>query len=508
MIAAQALAAGRADDAGDALFGVLQRYPEHAEVLRVHAGILSLFGVHDEAIAVMRRALHERPDDPLYHNTSGTILATAGHYDDSATAFHRACELDPALAAAWYNLGVLLVRFMRTEEAANALRAAVRLEPENVGARVQLADLLRMSNQADAATAEYRSILARWPHAGMAWWGLADLKTRRLSAQDVHAMQAAIGDSRATTHDVVATGFALARALDDQGRLEESLAALAQAHATARRVSHWDARSFSATIDALDGAFSGRGSTVGGIGDGIIFVVSLPRSGSTLLEQILSSHPRVVGAGELPDLPLVISEEERRRGRPLQSWAAQATADDWRRLGLRYLERTARWTQERPMLVDKLPSNWYYIDAIRAMLPGARVVVARREPLEACFSCYRQFLTNNEYTRTFADLASYWRDFDRYARSALARDAGQTRAFEYEQLLDDPEREIRELLAFCGLPFDPACLEFHNTEREVRTPSAMQVREPLRHDTRHSIRYGALLDPLRHELGLAPFAAT
>jgi hypothetical protein len=192
----------------------------------------------------------------------------------------------------------------------------------------------------------------------------------------------------------------------------------------------------------------------------------------------------------------------------LQSWAAQATADDWRRLGLRYLERTARWTQERPMLVDKLPSNWYYIDAIRAMLPGARVVVARREPLEACFSCYRQFLTNNEYTRTFADLASYWRDFDRYARSALARDAGQTRAFEYEQLLEDPEREIRELLAFCGLPFDPACLEFHNTEREVRTPSAMQVREPLRHDTRHSIRYGALLDPLRHELGLAPFAAT
>jgi hypothetical protein len=364
-----------------------------------------------------------------------------------------------------------------------------------------------MSNQADAATAEYRSILARWPHAGMARWGLADLKTRRLSAQDVHAMQAAIGDSRATTHDVVATGFALARALDDQGRLEESLAALAQAHATARRVSHWDARSFSATIDALDGAFSGRGSTVGGIGDGIIFVVSLPRSGSTLLEQILSSHPRVVGAGELPDLPLVISEEERRRGRPLQSWAAQATADDWRRLGLRYLERTARWTQERPMLVDKLPSNWYYVGAIRAMLPQARIVLARREPLETCFSCYRQMLENNEYTRTFADLASYWRDFDGIARKALARHPSHVHECVHERMLTDTEAEIRRLLAACDLPFDPACVDFHRTERQVRSPSAMQVREPLRQDTRHSLRYGALLDPLRAELGMPSFAA-
>jgi len=231
-----------------------------------------------------------------------------------------------------------------------------------------------------------------------------------------------------------------------------------------------------------------------------IFIVGLPRSGSTLIEQILASHSSVEGAGELPDLPLTLVEESKRRGQLFPQWVGAMRPDDWQRLGRRYLERTSHWSAQRPVFTDKLPNNWQYIGVIRAMLPGARIIGVRRDPLETCFSCYRQFLYNNEYQRTFADLAAFWRDFDRSLKHALAQHAAHVHESVYEDLLADPERHIRVLLDFCGLAFEPACLEFHRTERDVRSPSAMQVREPLRRDTARAARYGVLLDPLRAEL--------
>jgi hypothetical protein len=232
----------------------------------------------------------------------------------------------------------------------------------------------------------------------------------------------------------------------------------------------------------------------------------MPRSGSTLVEQILASHSQVEGGGELPDLPMVLTEDSRRRGVAFPHWVAAAGGDDWARLGRRYLERTAHWRERRPRFTDKLPYNWFYVGAIRAMLPGARVIVARRDPLETCFSCYRQHLAQNEYTRTFADLAAFWRDFDRAA--TRWRELHPAHVFEssYEELVAEPQARIRALLDFCGLPFEAQCLEFHRTEREVHTPSAMQVREPLRRDTARSARYGSLLDPLRAALNLPLFS--
>ena len=233
------------------------------------------------------------------------------------------------------------------------------------------------------------------------------------------------------------------------------------------------------------------------LGGEVIFIASLPRSGSTLIEQILASHPRVEGAGELPDLPLVIAEESRRRQQPFPLWVKQLQPGDWRRLGERYLERTAHWLHERPRFTDKLPNNWYFLGAIRAMLPAARIILVRRDPLETCFSCYRQLLHNNEYSRTFADLAGFWRQFDLTARAARRLHPGHVFESVHEELIAAPEARIRDLLACCGLEFDPACLEFHKTQRDVRSPSAMQVRQPLRADLGRGDRYGALLDPLR-----------
>jgi Tfp pilus assembly protein PilF len=504
---AQALEAGRAEQAEQALAPVLISDPDHPEVLRLHAGLLSLRGQHARAIRAMQRALAQRPDDGLYSNTLGTVLANAGQLDAALDALRRACALQPDLAAPWYNLGILLTHCVRYAEAADALRRAVALAPDHAMARAQLADLLRVSDHLDEAIAQYRQLIAEQPWAGMAWWGLADIKTLHLTAQDAQDIRAGLRHPRASDDDCIAMGFALAKALDDLGDYAQSLDALAQANAIARRRKTWNAPAFSAGVSAIQTAFSSAPavSATPGVGSEVIFIVGLPRSGTTLTEQILASHSQVQGAGELIDLPRVLGEESQRLGKPFAQWVPAAQRADWERLGLRYLERTVYWRRERRIFADKLPGNWMYVQAIRAMLPGARIVVCRRDPLETCLSCYRQHLVNNEYTRTFADLGACWHDFDRYSRHVLALHSQHVHAQVYEDLLADKDASIRQLLEFCGLPFEAACLDFHQTRRDVGSPSAMQVRQPLRRDTARAWRYGALLNPLREALGMASF---
>jgi tetratricopeptide (TPR) repeat protein len=394
-----------------------------------------------------------------------------------------------------------LTRCARFDEARYALRHAVTLAPDYAAARAQLADLLRMDNFRDEAITEYRKLLAEQPWAGMAWWGLAEIKTLRLGPADSGAIQRALMHPRATDGDRVAVGFALAKALDDQARYAESMQALAAANDIARRHRTWNAPAFATTIESIKAATCTTDAGQG-LGSEVIFIVGMPRSGSTLIEQILATHSNVEGAAELPDLPLLIAEESARRKKPYPSWLADMGADDWRQLGQRYLERTARWRKHRPKFTDKLPNNWMHIGMIRAMLPGARIVISRRDALETCFSCYRQFFPGNDYTRTFTDLASYWRSFDAAAGYWSQKDPVHVYQHVYEDLLKDSEFHIRELLAFCNLPFEDACLRFNETQRVIGTPSAMQVREPLRTDTARAPRYGELLNPLRLALGL------
>lgn len=502
---AQALGMGRVDQAEAQLRPVLVNYSSHPEVLRLQSGIFSIRGKHADAISTMRRAVELRPLDPLYHNTLGTALGANGDFDGAIRALRRACELQPGLATAWYNLGVMLTRCVRNEEATEALQRAVELAPGNMDARALLADLLRMRGDTTASAAQYRQVLAERPQAGMAWWGLADLRSGALNPEDITRMRAALGDSRVSDGDRIAIGFALAKALDEADKYGESLEALQQANAVARLRQRWNATGFSAAIEASNQAFTPppAGAEIQTLGTSAIFIVGMPRSGTTLAEQILASHPEVEGAGELPDLPLVLAEESRRREEAFPHWVPAMQPGDWQRLGERYLERTAHWQRRRERFTDKLPNNWMYLGAIRAMLPGAHIVICRRDPLETCFSCYRQHLANNEYTRTPQDLAAFWRDFDRTASHFATPHDAHVYQHSYESMIANPEQGIRKLLDACGLPFEEACLRFYETRRDVRSPSATQVREPLRADTARSQRYGELLNPLRAALGMS-----
>ncbi len=501
MIAGEALEAGRVEEAERHLAAASLSDPQHPEVLRMQAGVHGLRGRHQQAVSFMQQALQQRPHDALYHNTMGALLGGSGDFDGAIVALRRCCELQPGLAIAWFNLGLMLVRCVRNDEAILALKNAVTLAPDHLAARSLLGDMLRTHGDIEEAAVEYRKVLAERPWSGMAWWGLADIKTTRFADDDIERLQVAIRQPRASDDDLIAMGFALAKALDDTGRYADSLAALAEANAVARNRQTWNAAGFSAEISAINQTFATPlAPAASTLGTGVIFIVSVPRSGSTLVEQILASHSLVEGAGELPDLPLVLAEESQRRGSPFPRWVPLMTPVDWERLGRRYLERTAHWRKNKSIVTDKLPNNWMYAGAISAMLPEARVISCRRDPLETCFSCYRQHLANNEYSRTFDDLAKFWRDFDRSMRQELALHPARILDHSYEDLIAQPETSIRQLLEFCDLPFETACLEFHRTQREVRSPSSTQVRQPLQQDTARANRYGALLDPLRSAL--------
>jgi hypothetical protein len=239
----------------------------------------------------------------------------------------------------------------------------------------------------------------------------------------------------------------------------------------------------------------------------MIFIVSMPRSGSTLTEQILASHSQVEGAIELTDVGQVMMDESDRVQKSFLDWMHTHTGGEWQQLGVRYLERTARWRTRKPRSTDKSIGNWRYVGAILAMLPEAKVVIARRDKLENCFGCYRYIFSRHPYTHDFGDLARHYRDFDRAMAHWTSIYPGRVREQHYENLVADPEKEIRALLAYCELPFEEACLNFHETERRVSTLSASQVREKMRTDTARTDRYGALLDPLRAALGMAAFSA-
>jgi hypothetical protein len=302
----------------------------------------------------------------------------------------------------------------------------------------------------------------------------------------------------------VAIGFALAKALEDQDNYAAAFDVLRDANTLKRNHVSWSASAERAQIDAIMAAFRTPAPTPldPTLGQEVIFIVSLPRSGSTLTEQILASHHDVEGANEITDLPQVIEDESRRRGQPFPQWVTAATAEDWARLGRDYLQRTQRWREKRSRFTDKNLVTWELVGAIARMLPGARIVNSRRDSLETCYACYRQLFSNGaHFSYDLDDMVSYYADYVRLMR--YWQDALPRKIFDhvYENLLTDTEAQIRRLLDFCALSFDPACLAFHETSRTVlSTASAAQVRQPLRIDTPRNMRYGDTLEPLRKRL--------
>jgi hypothetical protein len=341
--------------------------------------------------------------------------------------------------------------------------------------------------------------------AAKAWFALLDLKTVHLAPDELQALERLERHPGTNEEDRTLASYALGQAYEKAGRPEDAVRAFDAANQRTRRQTPWDAEALSRTIDAIQDAFprssDGDGSDRG---SEVIFILGMPRSGTTLVEQILAAHSQVVGGDELPDLGRVLADESTRREKPFPAWVADAHDGDWQRLGEEYLARTKR-CQTRGRFTDKMPENWPYVGAILRMLPGARVIGCERDTLETAWSCYKQLFAPGfmGWSYDVDSLAAYACDARRLWRHFQRHEPRRCRTQSYEAIQGDLDSQVRELLRFVGLEYEPACLEFASSRSETRSASAAQVRGPLDTKTARRRSYGRALDYLAQALDRA-----
>jgi tetratricopeptide (TPR) repeat protein len=368
---------------------------------------------------------------------------------------------------------------------------------------------LRTVRRRDEATAAYVRCIALAPGLGDAYWSLANLKTAPITAEVEAQMAAQLARPELADDDRLHLHYALGKAQEDRGDHAAAFANFDAGAALRRRQLRYDAAGTTALMrrsKALftPGFFAERAGG-GSPSDAPIFIVGLPRSGSTLVEQILASHSAVEGTMELPDIALIAAGLGR-EDRSYPEVVADLSAADLSALGETYLERTAIHRRlGRARFIDKMPNNFHHLGLIRLILPNATIIDARRHPLGSCFSAYKQhFAYGHAFSYDLVDLGAYYRDYVELMAHFDAVQPGVVHRVIYEDLVEDTEGQVRRLLDHCGLPFEPACLRFYENDRPVRTVSSEQVRRPIFREGLDLWKaYEPWLGPLKAALGPA-----
>ena len=479
--------------------------PTHAEPKRLLGMLLHRAGRAREALVPLREALAMRPDDPDILIALAFAQGDAGDMVGSIDSMRKAAELRPD-ADTIYMYGRTLEQNAQLDDAVAMMRRALSLDSKHPTARLQLARDLFYTGHVDEAVAEFRRLIRDGQQLAAAWYGLAEMKTVTFDGQDLAALKSLRAKPQFAGLERATLLHAVGKAFEDNGAYRDAFDAFSEAGRIERAEFPCDNAHFAAYMDSLRAAFpqpiERRDTTQG---REAIFIVGMPRSGSTLVEQILAAHSQVEGASELPDLTLALDRESERCTRHFPAWVAQTSPQDWERIGAGYLASTARWRATKPRFTDKSPGNWMQAEAAIAMLPDIRIVVCRRDPVETCWSCFKQFFAPGRmvWGSSFDDIAYFWQRCTEHCDYLAERYPQNVRIQSYEALLDDPEGQTRELLGFCGLDFEEACLRFYDSQRTVRTASASQVRRPIAQGEKQSDRYGSLLDPLRESLARA-----
>jgi len=497
-----------------------------------------------EAEARLRQRLSRQPTDVAAIRMMAELAGRLGRYRDSESLLRRAIELAPSFTAARANLAIVLYKQSRYGEAGEVLEEVLAQDPANSSSRNLLAATLGRTGDYDEALviygeltqafphhaklwmsyghmlktvgrqedsiAAYRRALSVEPHLGEVWWSLANLKTVTFSDADIAAMEAAL-EAGVSSDDAFHLHFALGKAWGDRSSAADSFRHYAAGNALRSRELAYEpeltTRQVDRMIEVLTPEFLAQHPSVGDQTPDPIFILGLPRAGSTLLEQILASHSTVEGTMELPDIPAIAMREAKAAGGNPRDWPlAVAEMALWRfaELGAEFLERTRiQRKTDKPFYIDKLPNNWSYAGFIHLILPNAKIIDARRNPLDCCFSNFRQhFAKGQAFSYSLDHIGRYYADYvramDHYDRVL----PGRIHRVIHERLLDDPEGEVRAMLDYLGLPFEDACLEFHRNTRAVRTASSEQVRRPINRDGMGQWEpYDAWLGPLRAALG-------
>ncbi|MEP6786252.1 MAG: sulfotransferase [Sphingomonadales bacterium] len=490
-----------------------------------------------EAEPLLRAHLKDDPFDVYAIRMMAELAGRIGRYRDAENLLRRALELAPTFGAARANLATVLYRQNRPVEAIAELDLVLADEPENIGHSnlkaaalgkiggfdeaielyrevldhapnqpkvwMSYGHMLKTVGRQEEGVAAYRRALDLAPSLGEVWWSLANLKTVRFTQDDVAAMQGALAQADISDEDRFHLDFALGKAFEDAKDYPASFAHYADGNRLRREAIAYDAdenaRFVDASIALFTPEFFAERRGLGSQTTAPIFVVGMPRAGSTLVEQILSSHSLIEGTSELPDIPALA-----RWGGNYPDRLADLPPERWAELGDEYIARTRiQRKSDKPFFIDKLPNNWAHVTFIHLILPNAIVIDARRHPLGCCFSNFKQHYAHGQtFSYNLTDVGRYYADYVRLMAHIDRVLPSRVHRVIYERMVDTTEAEVRSLLEACGVPFEDACLRFHETERAVRTASSEQVRRPIfREGTEGWQGFEPWLQPLKTALG-------
>lgn len=478
--------------------------------------LLALIAVEHDNIAkaadVLGRAIEHDPNVARYHAELARCLVLTQRWEEARVTSAQALALAPKSARTWDTLGVTLTRFGDHARALECFEEAVRRQPQSAAYQYNRASAYQFAGLFEEADTGYRAVLRREPDHFRAWSALSQLWRSGGSEQDVAELEQAWDRLSADREARLHIGHALARHHEQTGDPVQSMAWLQRAKRLQRDAVRYDVSRDRAVADAAQELWRrGLPSSAGEPrGDRALFVVGMPRTGTTLVDRILSSHPEVTSAGELGEFSLAVKRLTGTSSRRvMDAETLNAAADvDTAQLADEYLSEVTRRVGEQGRFVDKMPFNFFYAGLIVRALPNARIVCLRRHPMDVALSNYRQLFSARpgyyEYAYDLDDTARFYAVFDALARFwAEALPPDRYLELRYEDLVDDQERETRRLLDFCGLTWSDACLRFTDNRAPVATASSVQVRRPLHRDAVDRWRrYGDLLDPVLERLRL------
>ncbi len=499
------LALGRFEESIDFYRKVLEISPD-SERANLNLGTaLSRQGNLEEALKFLRKSLRINPNNQITHNSLGNTLKQMGQMDEAISSYQKALNIQPDYGEAIGNLGAALGDMGKLDEAEKYSRRAVENDPENPEAHFNLANILAEQGQLKEAVVSYRRTLNLNPDFAEAYHQLMQTQKQTSLNDDIRAMDAGFQSNETPDGQRMYLAFGLGKAFEDLKEFDKAFEYMAEANRLKRQ-------SFSFSIDqenekfdqitrTFDAEFFNTHENSGNPDPTPIFILGMPRSGTSLVEQILASHPSVTGAGELTVLATAMIKligEEKEYPEGISSWRP----GEFSKLGSLYLEGLRKHSSDSRFITDKLPHNFLYIGLIKAALPNAKIIHCRRDPIDTCLSIFKNhFVDSHPYAYDLKELGTYHNQYVALMEHWHRVIPGYIYDIQYEELVADSESQIRLLLEACGLSFDKACLSFHETKRDVRTVSASQVRRPIYRDSLQLWkRYENQLSPLIEEL--------
>jgi tetratricopeptide (TPR) repeat protein len=510
--AADALCAGRVAEAEPILRYALARRPADVAALWMLAEAASRAGRNSEAETLLGRCLELAPGFTSARYAYAMVLNWRNRTEETLVQADRLLQAEPGNPIFRHLRATSLLRLGEDRAAAEAYASVLEAHADQPLTWMSYGHALKTIGRQAEAIAAYRRSLELDPKLGEAWWSLANLKTVRFDASDIAAMEAGLARGDLPEADRLQLHFALGKALEDAGHYDTAFAVYARGNAIQRRRVDYDPAETTGQMRRakalLSAPFFAARAGQGSPRPDPIFIVGLPRSGSTLIEQILASHSQVEGTQELPYIPALAARLGGRARRESESAYPDVLAalgpQELAELGEEYLSRAQIHRKtDRLFFVDKLPNNFAHTGLIHLILPKAKIIDARRHPLGCCFSAFKQyFAVGQAFSYDLADVGRYYRDYVELMAHFDAVLPGRMHRVIYERMVVEPEAEVRRLLDHCGLPFEPGCLKFYENDRAVRTASSEQVRQPIFTDAAdHWRNFEPWLEPLKQALG-------